>query len=382
MEECDNCGRPGHSTVDCYSKGGGKEAEAPWKQKGKKPEVATVAVANDHKDDLFAFTCTSDYINMAESLKFPMSKYGTCIDSEASNDYSPDQSKFSNDREIERDITTTDGRSLKAVGMGNLHINLPNGSRRTPVIFKNAVHAPEMAFTLLSISKLNKSDHKVVFHKQICTITNPKGLTITKIPHFQGLYCVQGPEQAKTPLNANAAILKLSISEAHHCLGHISSDAIKHTVSKGFITGINLNESSKPEFCEACAKAKSARQPFPQESQMRAEKYGDCVHWDLWGPASVKSLNSHYYVAARIDDATRETKLYFQEKKSETFAFYKKDEAYIEMQTGNHIKMVCSDRGGEFLSSEFIEYQDTRGTVRQLTVHDSPQQNGVAERGM
>ena len=92
----------------------------------------------------------------------------------------------------------------------------------------------------------------------------------------------------------------------------------------GFITGIDLDESSKPEFCEACAKAKSAKQLFPQESQTWAEKYGDCVHWDLWGPASVKSLNGHYYVAACIDDATRETKLYFQEKKSETFASYKK----------------------------------------------------------
>ena len=79
----------------------------------------------------------------------------------------------------------------------------------------------------------------------MCTITNPKGLTIAKIPHLQGLYRVQGPEQAKTPLNANATVLKLSISEAHRRLGHISSDAIKHAVSKGFITGIDLDESSK-----------------------------------------------------------------------------------------------------------------------------------------
>ena len=51
-------------------------------------------------------------------------------------------------------------------------------------------------------------------------------------------------------------------------------------------------------------------------------------------------LNGHSYVAACIDDATRETMLYFQDKKSETF---KRDEAYIETQTGNHIKVVCSD---------------------------------------
>ena len=77
----------------------------------------------------------------------------------------------------------------------------------------------------------------------------------------------------------------------------------------------------------------------------------------------MKSLNGHYYVAARIDDATRETKLYFQEKKSKTFSSYKKDEAHIETQSGNCIKVVRSDQGGEFLSKEIIDHQDRKGTV-------------------
>ena len=280
------------------------------------------------------------------------------------------------------DITTVDGQILKAIGMGDLHLDLPNGSKRTPVIFKNAIHTPKMAFTLLSISKLDKSDHRVVFHKQMCTISDSKGCTIAKIPHSEGLYRVQAPEQPKINLIANATVVKMSINKAHCRLGHISSAAIKHAIAKGFITGIDLDESSKLDFCEACVKAKSARQLFPQESKMQADKYGEYVHWDLWGPASVKSLNGHYYVAARIDDTTRETRLYFQEKKSETFSSYKKDEAYIGTQTRNHIKTVRSDCGGEFMSVEFIKYQDSKGTVRQLTVHDSLQQNGVAERGM
>jgi len=124
----------------------------------------------------------------------------------------------------------------------------------------------------------------------------------------------------------------MDIIEAHQNFGHISSAAIKHAVSKGFITGVNLDENSKPEFCEACAKAKSAHQPFPKESHTWAEKYGNHVHWDLWGPASVKSLNGHHYVAARIDNVTWETMLYFQENKGETFSSYKREEAYIETQ--------------------------------------------------
>jgi hypothetical protein len=87
-------------------------------------------------------------------------------------------------------------------------------------------------------------------------------------------------------------------------------------------------------------------------------------------------------VAARIDDAKRQTKLYFQEKKSQTFQSHNKDEAYIENQTGKHIKISHSDRGGEFLSTQMINHQDEKGTKRELTVHDSPPQNGVSKRGM
>ena len=107
----------------------------------------------------------------------------------------------------------------------------------------------------------------------------------------------------------------MDINVAHRKFGHIAHAAIKHAVSKGFILGIDLDMNSKPKFCEACAKAKSTMVPFPKESLTRATKYGERVHWDLWGPASVKSLGGNYYVAAHIDDATRETKLYFKRKR-------------------------------------------------------------------
>lgn len=92
---------------------------------------------------------------------------------------------------------------------------------------------------------------------------------------------------------------------------HITHAAIKHMVETGMVTGIKLNPHSKPEFCKQCAKAKSNCQPFPKESVMQATRYGEWVHWDLWGPARVHSLAGHSYVAARMDNMTWEMKLYF-----------------------------------------------------------------------
>jgi hypothetical protein len=163
------------------------------------------------------------------------------------------------------------------------------------------------------------------------------------IARSDGLYQVVTAKKPTDTDHANIASVKMTISEAHCKLGHIAHAAIKHAISQGHITGIELDPDSKLEFCKPCAKAKSARQPFPKESQTHATKFGERVHWDLWGPASVKSLNGHNYVAARIDDATRENMLYFQAKKSETFNSYKKDEALIETQSGNRIKASHCD---------------------------------------
>ena len=66
---CDNCNAPGHSIMECWSKGGRKEGQGPRQKnkKDKQPETAIVAVKDD-KNKLFAFTCTSDYAVVVEKL--------------------------------------------------------------------------------------------------------------------------------------------------------------------------------------------------------------------------------------------------------------------------------------------------------------------------
>ena len=118
---------------------------------------------DDDDKELFAFTCTSDFANVAEALQVPKSWLGTCIDSGASRVYSPDSSKFTNYKLIDCSITTADGQQLKAVGMGDLEIDMLNGSKTTMMMFKNTIHAPQMAFILISTSRLDKAGYQVTF---------------------------------------------------------------------------------------------------------------------------------------------------------------------------------------------------------------------------
>lgn len=59
---------------------------------------------------------------------------------------------------------------------------------------------------------------------------------------------------------------------------------------------------------------------------------------------------------------------------------FKKFRVLVEKNSENRIKVFRSDRGGEFLSKNFISYCEEAGILRHFTAPYSPQQNGVVER--
>jgi transposase InsO family protein len=77
---------------------------------------------------------------------------------------------------------------------------------------------------------------------------------------------------------------------------------------------------------------------------------------------------------------SRLTHLHLLRTKDEAFTAYKEYDAWCSTQLNARIKMLHSNRGGEYLGKEFVLYLKSKGTVQKLTLHDTPQQNGVAER--
>lgn len=373
---CFNCDRKGHYKTDCWRPGGGKEGQGPnqqWKKadKGQK-QTANAAAESSDPPKHFAFV-TSDLASVVKDLNVPVEKRGAIMDSGATSHFCPDRSKFSNFVTIPpQKIHTADGSTLDAIGRGDVDINLPLGNERTNVTLKNALYAPKMAFTLISTTRITSAGLAVLFEGRMCQILSkgPDRCVIAEIPQVEGLYSVVGRRQGH---HAHLAKAKLTVNELHRILGHVSQTAVLDAVKKGLVMGVELDTTSKPEFCDVCIKAKSVRKPFPAEATSRALTYGELVHTDLWGPAQTMSIAGALYYISFTDDFSRQTKLHFLKLKSEALTAFKAYEAWLARQSpGVRLCKVRSNRGGEYLRQQGIE--------RQLTVHDSPQQNGVAER--
>ena len=93
-----------------------------------------------------------------------------------------------------------------------------------------------------------------------------------------------------------------------------------------------------------------------------------------------QSYNKKLYYVSFTDDCTRWMTIYCISQKSEVLAKYKEYEAWLRTQHSKPIKILQSDRGGEYLSKDFDNHLKANGTIRSLTVHDMPEENGIAKR--
>ena len=93
------------------------------------------------------------------------------------------------------------------------------------------------------------------------------------------------------------------------------------------------------------------------------------MHTDVWELDHVQYLGGSRYYVTFIDDATRKTWVYCIRKKSDVFDTFKKWKALVENETGERLKCLRSDNGGEYCSKEFDSYCSHNGICKEKTVH-------------
>ena len=106
----------------------------------------------------------------------------------------------------------------------------------------------------------------------------------------------------------------------------------------------------------------------------------ELVHYDICGPIIPNSNGGKRYIITFINDYSRKIWVYFLQEKSEAFVAFKSYKALVEKEVGNPIKVVRTDRGGEYNSHEFENFCENHGIKRQLTTAYTPQHNGVCKR--
>jgi hypothetical protein len=155
---------------------------------------------------------------------------------------------------------------------------------------------------------------------------------------------------------------------------------LKKLMNDKLVKGIDDKISGSVGVCEPCIEGKIHKTPFPKSNYKRNDTLLGLIHTDVCGKMSTPSLSGSEYFVTFIDDHSRYSWVYFIKHKSEVFSKFCEWKSMIENATGQRVKTIRSDNGGEYTSNQFQKFLKEHGIVHQLTVPKTPEQNGVAER--
>ncbi|KAA0036110.1 gag/pol protein [Cucumis melo var. makuwa] len=112
----------------------------------------------------------------------------------------------------------------------------------------------------------------------------------------------------------------------------------------------------------------------------RAKETLELIHSNLCGQMNVKARGGFEYFISFIEDYSMYGYLYLMEHKFEALEKFKEYKAEVENLLSRKIKILRSDRGGEYMDLRFQDYMIEHGIQFQLSAPGTPQQNGVLER--
>ncbi|GKC56666.1 retrotransposon protein, putative, ty1-copia subclass [Tanacetum coccineum] len=225
-----------------------------------------------------------------------------------------------------------DGHRASVEAIGEFHLCLPS---RLVLILHNCHYAPSITRGIISVSHLYKDGFVNRFENNnsisvsrnnlvyFCTILRDDIFEIdlsSSNTNDSSMYAISN-KRAK--LNLDSTLLW------HFRLGHISKKRIEKLQHDGLLNSTDIKSFEK---CVSCMSGKMARKPYSHQVE-RAKDLLGLIHTDE-----------------------------------------------VENQLGKTIKSLRSDRGGEYMSQEFLDHLKEHGIIAHRTPPYTPQHNGVSER--
>nr|GEW39542.1 hypothetical protein [Tanacetum cinerariifolium] len=133
------------------------------------------------------------------------------------------------------------------------------------------------------------------------------------------------------------------------------------------------------EKCKSCISGKMSHKPFLHKVE-RAKDLLGLIHIDVCGPFRTVTREGASYFITFTNDFSPYGYVYLMKHKREVFETFKVFQNEVENQLGKKIKAIQFDRGGEYLSHEFVNHIKSCGIVSQLTPPSTPKHNGASER--
>ncbi|CAO1618272.1 unnamed protein product [Parajaminaea phylloscopi] len=308
------------------------------------------------------------------------------LDSGASQHMFSDVRCFESLRPSQHTVSTCeDGRTVLPIGQGTAVVSVEGKQWH----FHDALCIPALNCNLISLSRVqHRGGHWNTQGSHTLDVASPGGDVLSAVLQTDGLYHVSArlvslPSEVVDSHRALAASSPRTPAQArwltlHQSFGHVNDAALEASLRH---FNINCPRPAVPLPCAACAQGKSSQRSFPaRPASARASRPLERIHVDLCGPLRTTTLQGARYFLTLTDDYSRMCwAIPVPDKRNIPLAIRLWTET-MEVQKDAKLAILRSDNGGEFTGSDFQDWLRQKSITQELTVPNTPQQNGVAER--
>ncbi|MCO5578651.1 hypothetical protein L7F22_032495 [Adiantum nelumboides] len=277
-------------------------------------------------------------------------------------------------------VTCANNASYPIKGVGNILITISNGSY---LCLPDVLYVVGIKKNLLSISSLAKNHIWVIFEDDRCIARdreNGYSLITTGTPK-NGLFVLDCYEKQIHVCIVKTKTQAMQDAELWHArFGHVNYGSLMTLKRHNMVHDLSLLEMPPRHVCEGCVLGKMHRFAFSQDGFVRATQKLHLVHSDVCGPMRTPSVENSLYFVTFIDDFSRFCWVYPLKAKSDMFSIFQHYVAMVENERGCKVQTLCTNRGGEYMSSTFKDFLGRKGIKHQCTMPYTPHQDGVAER--
>ena len=309
---------------------------------------------------------------------------GWYFDTGASGHMSPSLEGMTNLQSCNKSLQVANGVTLPIEGKGNLVVEFQSGLESVRLQLHEVAYVPKLSYHLLSLLKAVEQGYKYIGDENGLTMMLKSSKKLLA-PNVRNMYLTYGYRPEGDVEQACAVIAPgllpttgVDINHYHRITAHTHPRLFTEGDRGAAGSKAGSKDQATPMRWMFSGKGLSAR--LNRTTECRSDKKMGRIFVDESGEKPVASKGGRKYSIIFRDDATRMSWIYFMRKKSEYPDAL--DKFLADTREYGPPKIIRTDDAPQLKAGKFDEICRKLHIKREFTSANTPQLNGVAERGL